>query len=223
VSEHPTFEAQTALYAALAKAQGEIKDPKKNRELKVQGRAPSMYADLASVAQAVRAAWAPNGLSFSQDVATTFENGIAYVSVWTTIFHADGASLRSEPLVIPVASNAQAIGSGETYGRRYQLQALAGIAADDDDDATLTSDGHGGSSESSSGGKDRGSTGKGEAVQPPLDAPKGRYRLAANKCPHTSGIDTAGRCVDCGKPLEVPITPAAEVDDPIYQGLREDA
>lgn len=111
---------------ALAKAQGEIDDATKggfNPAFK------SKYADLAAVRAAIREPLAINDLSVVQ-FPRTVQGG---VEVETMILHKSGEYL-AETLFMPVNKyDAHGIGSGITYGRRYGLMALLGIATDDDD------------------------------------------------------------------------------------------
>jgi hypothetical protein len=124
-------ESIAALAAALAKAQGAMGHAAKaatNPHFK------SNYADLASVWDACRAPLAANGLAVSQSVSNTVDG----VCITTTLMHASGEWTRDR-LVIPVAQKtAQAYGSAITYGRRYTLAALVGVAADDDDGTEAT-------------------------------------------------------------------------------------
>ena len=119
-----------ALAAALAKAQGAMENARKDSKNPHFG---SKYADLAAVWDAARPALSANGLSVVQTVSTV--DGGAAVVVCTTLLHASGQFLR-ECLQLPVAQRTpQAVGSAITYGRRYALAALVGVAQEDDDGA----------------------------------------------------------------------------------------
>jgi len=111
---------------ALAKAQGEIDDATKggfNPAFK------SKYADLAAVRSVIREPLAVNDLSVVQ-FPRTVQGG---VEVETMLLHKSGEYL-AETLFMPVMKyDAHGIGSGITYGRRYGLMAILGIATDDDD------------------------------------------------------------------------------------------
>jgi len=111
---------------ALAKAQGEIDDATKggfNPAFK------SKYADLAAVRSVIREPLAVNDLSVVQ-FPRTVQGG---VEVETMLLHKSGEYL-AETLFMPVNKyDAHGIGSGITYGRRYGLMAMLGIATDDDD------------------------------------------------------------------------------------------
>lgn len=120
-----------ALAAALAKAQGEMTGAKKDA---LNPHFKSKYADLASVWDACRAALSKNGLAVVQRVFAD----PAGVGVRTMLVHAGGEWIE-EVLVVPVQQrSAQGYGSAVTYGRRYALAAMVGIAAEDDDGQAAT-------------------------------------------------------------------------------------
>jgi hypothetical protein len=113
--------------AALAKAQGNMGHAAKDS---TNPHFRSNYADLASVISACGAALAENGISRIQ--RTLSVDGA--VVVHTTLMHESGEFLSDYGLPVPVAKqDAQGYGSAITYGRRYTLSAMTGIAQDDDD------------------------------------------------------------------------------------------
>lgn len=115
-----------ALAAALAKAQGQMRNAKKDS---VNPHFKSNYADLASVIDACREALSINSLAFVQRVTSCPEG----VKVTTTLMHSSGEWMR-DACVMPVAQRTpQGMGSAITYGRRYGLSAMVGVAAEDDD------------------------------------------------------------------------------------------
>jgi len=116
----------TELFAALAKAQGEIIPAKKDVE---NTFFKSKYADLASVQDVLREPLSKNGLSVIQ-LARNIESG---VEVETILAHSSGQFI-SETLACPLQKkDAQGIGLAITYLRRYGLMAMCGVAAEDDD------------------------------------------------------------------------------------------
>lgn len=116
------------LATALAKAQGEMKAAVFNR---MNPHFKNKYADLAAVWEAIREPLSKNGLSVTQTIEPI--NGIG-LYLRTMLRHASGQWVSSlYPL--PQAAKAQEFGSALTYGRRYSLSSLVGIAADEDDDA----------------------------------------------------------------------------------------
>lgn len=113
--------------AAYVKARAEIggtvgRDAKGN-----YGR----YATLAAIMDAISAPLAKHGLAMIQEVQLD-ESGVV---IETTLLHESGATMQFAPLTMPLSDRkAQAVGSAITYGRRYALAAICGLAADDDDD-----------------------------------------------------------------------------------------
>jgi hypothetical protein len=123
------------MFEALAKAQGKIKAPLKNRSVDFQPkqgpRVKYNYADLADVIDCIRLPLSENGLSVIHRM-TKDENGLGMV---TELVHAGGGRLSTwYPLPDPSQMRPQEFGSALTYGRRYSLSALLGIASEEDDD-----------------------------------------------------------------------------------------
>jgi hypothetical protein len=115
------------LAKALVKAQGMLEDAGKDA---VNPHFKSRYADLASVRAALRVPLSSNGLAYMQ-LLTATEAG---ANIQTILMH-EGGQYVSETLCVPVtAHTAQALGSAFTYGRRYSLMGMLGIAASEDDD-----------------------------------------------------------------------------------------
>lgn len=115
-----------ALCKALAAMPNAIKDAN-NPHFK------SRYATLASVREAVMPHLTANGLCVLQ----TFDeapDGEPAVIVLTHILHESGESFTSKLKVPSVDKKPQSVGSAITYGRRFALAAICGIATDDDDD-----------------------------------------------------------------------------------------
>lgn len=120
------------LATALAQAQGVIEGAKKDAEnpgFKRDGK-NSTYADLASVWDAIREPLTKNGLSVMQ-WPRTVEGG---VEIDTVLAHASGQWMSST-LWMPVGQTmtVHTVGSAITYGRRYALMAVVGVAPVDDD------------------------------------------------------------------------------------------
>lgn len=88
------------------------------------------YATLAALVEVTSAALGKNGLAVVQE-ASTDDVGVV-VETW--LVHESGAMMQFTPLVMPMVDRKpQSIGSAITYGRRYALAAVFGIAPDDDD------------------------------------------------------------------------------------------
>jgi hypothetical protein len=114
------------LAAALAKAQGVIEDAVKDAQ---NPHFKSKFADLSSVRAAIRGPLSDNGIAYVQLV----RSGGKAVEVETLLLH-DSGQVIGDTLTIPLLQNTpQAVGSAISYGRRYSLMSIVGLAADDDD------------------------------------------------------------------------------------------
>ena len=133
----PVYENRSPTLAkladALCKAQGQMEGAAKDS---VNPHFRNKYADLAAVWDAIRKPLAANGLSIVQ-FPRTVQQG---VEIETTLLHTSGEFLR-DSLWLPCSKvDAQGIGSAITYGRRYALMAVCGIApVDDDGEAAVAS------------------------------------------------------------------------------------
>lgn len=130
-----TAPSRAALYAALAKAQGEFLAIPKNKTVQIPiksgGSYTFKYADLESIMRACRPALSENGLAVFQSTDRT-QAGEVLV---TTLAHSSGATLMSEVAIPKASGDIKEYGAVITYLRRYQITALLGVAADDDLDA----------------------------------------------------------------------------------------
>jgi len=115
------------LFAALAKAQGEMEGAKKDAK---NPFFKSNYADLSSCWDSVRGPLSKNGLSVTQLPQPT-GNGVVIVK--SVLGHSSGQWISSTIEMKPVKQDPQGIGSCLTYARRYGLMSLVGIAPEDDD------------------------------------------------------------------------------------------
>lgn len=111
---------------ALAKAQAEVTGAAKDSE---NPHFKSKYADLASVWDACRVALSKNGLAVVQLAESDGDRAV----VVTVLTHASGEWMRGRIALRPMKADAQGIGSALTYGRRYGLAAMVGVAPEDDD------------------------------------------------------------------------------------------
>lgn len=114
------------LAKALAVAQGKITGALKDSS---NPFFKSRYADLASVWDACRGPLSENGLA----VVQLTESDDAGVYVATTLAHSSGQWMRSRLRLQPKDATPQGMGSAITYGRRYALAAIVGVAQVDDD------------------------------------------------------------------------------------------
>lgn len=128
-----------SLAAALARLQAELPEVGKENTADA-GSYSYSYADLASCSRAIMPLLAKHGLSFSAK-PTFVEGGFRLVYI---LRHESGEADEGQyPLPDPVRSTPQQIGSAITYGRRYALCAVTGLApAQDDDDGKAAHDAH---------------------------------------------------------------------------------
>ena len=114
------------LAAALAKVQGELEGAKSDSTNPFFN---SSYADLHTVIKSSFPYLSKHGLSVSQGNEVI----AGAVCVTTTLMHESGQWLRSKIKLPMDKVNAQGVGAACTYGRRYGLSAIVGIAQYDDD------------------------------------------------------------------------------------------
>jgi hypothetical protein len=126
-----TSDAINELAAALASAQAVMENATKDAQ---NPHFRQGYATLASVWEAARAPLAKNGLAVIQ---TARAEGSA-VTVETMLTHKSGQWVRDSLTMTARDAGPQAIGSCITYGRRYGLAAVVGIAPEDDDAESAT-------------------------------------------------------------------------------------
>jgi ERF superfamily len=119
------------IISALVAFQGALVPPKKETD---NPYFKSKYADLAGVWESCRPLMLANGLAFVQMPSTSGN----IVTVTGTLYHTSGESLDSSLTLTAKDSTPQAIGSAITYGRRYQMCAVLGIAPEDDDGAAAS-------------------------------------------------------------------------------------
>jgi hypothetical protein len=117
---------------AMAKAQGEINNPRMNRVNKGYN---SKYADLAEILNVARAALSKHGIAFYQ-VTKYVEDGIV---LHTRLIHSGGQWIESTYPVTALDTH-QKMGAGLTYAKRQALSSLIGVAGEDDLDGEDTKD-----------------------------------------------------------------------------------
>lgn len=134
-----TSEQTPQIAKALSAAQGEMKNPEKNRRatipMKSGGKYEYNYADLPCTIDTARAALSKNGLGHT--AAITLVEGHCILSVRLT--HDSGEWYESE-IVLPEATDPKGFAANYTYFRRYLLTGLIGVAADDDLDSEPEAD-----------------------------------------------------------------------------------
>lgn len=93
------------------------------------------YADLADVMEAIRAPLSENGLSITHRMSKSDRGTYA---LETILMHESGQTISTwYPLPDPGLAKPQTFGGLLTYGRRYSVCALVGVASDDDIDGAL--------------------------------------------------------------------------------------
>jgi len=97
----------------------------------------SKYATLDDLFTALLPALNNNGIALMQ--SAEFDGDM--VSVTTVLLHESGTTVSSKLSMRPTATTPQAIGSCQTYARRYSLQSLAGCNGEADDDGNAASEG----------------------------------------------------------------------------------
>jgi len=125
----PTPEQMTLLYMAVGKAQASVDAAHKTRKGQI-GRQEYMYADLASVEEAIDTAPADNGLSIIQIPGRYTSDGTQEL---TTIIAHSGGGFISQASSIPCLATSHGSGSAITYLRRYALLSIFRILTEDDD------------------------------------------------------------------------------------------
>ena len=121
-----TSDSIAAIATAFAEAQGHLKGATKDAK---NPHFRNDYATLASVIDAGRESLAKHGLAVLQGLSS---DATALI-VTTRLLHKSGEWIE-DSLAVPLAKHdAQGMGSAATYGRRYALAAMLGIAQVDDD------------------------------------------------------------------------------------------
>jgi hypothetical protein len=121
-----TSESVDKIFPALVKAQSMVKNAPKNADNPFFN---SKYADLATIIDTAKEPTSHNGLAVLQSPST--EDG--KVKITTRIIHDSGQWVEDSITFTLHKTDPQSVGSAITYGRRYALAAMLGIAQEDDD------------------------------------------------------------------------------------------
>lgn len=125
------------LAKALVAAHAEIHNPKTDCE---NSYFNSRYTSLGACRNVSVPVLAKHGVTLMQDVTTTKIADLDGQMIWgtecrTLLVHESGQALLFGPLTLPAKEGtAQALGSAQTYSRRYSLCAVTSIAPTEDDD-----------------------------------------------------------------------------------------
>lgn len=132
--------AASGIHAAVVKAVAEMpalgKDQTARIPTKDGGSFSYAYAGLSAILAAVRPVLASHGLALVQGAE---EAGNGLVAIRTVLVHESGETMEFGPLVLPAGNTPQTYGSAVTYGRRYSICAVLGLAPDEDDDGEAAS------------------------------------------------------------------------------------
>lgn len=124
-------ESIAALAKALAAFQGEVKDPLKDGKANY-----GKYVQLDGLLDAIRPVLSKHGLSVLQMPGGDGQQ----ITITTILMHESGEWMESEPFTLKATKiDPQGAGSAVTYGRRYSLSAILGVAWDADDDGAAAS------------------------------------------------------------------------------------
>ena len=119
------------LAAALAKAQSEM------TMVEAKSTNPffnSKYASLASVLETAMPALNKNEIALVQGNRWSARNNGFYIT--SMLMHSSGEWIKSEVRMPIAKKDAHGVGAATTYGRRYLLSSMVGIAQADDDGNT---------------------------------------------------------------------------------------
>jgi len=114
---------------AFLKAQSKLKGVVKNN----QGLFNAKYADLGQIIATCQKALNDEGLAITQGHDYDVENNVFYTI--TTLLHKSGESMSNKIGFPIVKKDPHGVAGLATYGRRYSLFAMLGIAPIDDDGA----------------------------------------------------------------------------------------
>jgi len=97
----------------------------------------SKYAALPACLNAVKPALLANGIALLQPPSSSADGTVVFVS--TMFLHESGEWMRTRLGLIPVKADPQGACSAITYGRRYTLLGMCGVAPEEDDDGNAAS------------------------------------------------------------------------------------
>jgi hypothetical protein len=135
---------------ALAKAQGCFKPVRKTITVDFPtargSRVKYSYAPLSEIIEAVKKPLSDNGIAITQSAATSAIEHGCEVTIVTLLMHSSGEWLQSGlTLRDPskdITTSPQTIGGLISYGRRYSLSAILGIAEDEGNDELIINESH---------------------------------------------------------------------------------
>ncbi len=131
---HDRSESIDGIASAMSKALGDMTDVVKTQTANA-GQYGYTYATLADVLGMARPVLAKHGLCVTQAAEST----AVEVVIYTTVLHSSGQFLSAHPLRLPIGKTPQSVGSAISYGKRYAIMAVLGLATDDDDGQSAAS------------------------------------------------------------------------------------
>lgn len=121
------------LAKSLIAFQQEVQDPRKDES---NPFFKSKYVTLDNLINSVRPVLSKHNLAFLQIPS----NNGDFITIKTILMHSSGEYIEADELRLhPVKNDPQGMGSAITYGRRYALQSILGIAWEEDDDGNAAS------------------------------------------------------------------------------------
>lgn len=133
------------LISALSKAQEMFPVFIKDKTVKVRTKSGAEYSykytDLAEILKGIMPVLSKNGLAITQGI----NHNNDCISITTMLLHTSGQFFKDTlnlPIVADTKNIIQSIGSSITYGRRYHISSILGIASEIDDDATSAGNGN---------------------------------------------------------------------------------
>lgn len=119
---------------ALIRAQGSMDEVFKDS---TNPHFRSKYAALPACINATKPALLANGIALIQPPTSSADASVVYVT--TMFLHESGEWMRCRLGLQPAKDDPQGAGSAITYGRRYTLLGMCGVAPEDDDDGNAAS------------------------------------------------------------------------------------
>lgn len=126
-----TSESITKIAPALLAAQKEMEGAKKDSN---NPFFKSKYADYNAVLEACKGPLNNNGISILQPHRIEITDSATFMVVETILLHESGEFISGETKVeVAKANDPQALGSSQSYARRYGLQSIVSLPSEDDD------------------------------------------------------------------------------------------
>lgn len=122
--------------ASMYAVQRDLKQPRKDASGAVKGGKAIPYLSLPALIDHLGPALKEHSMFFTQDAKGTQGGTEITTTVWT---NAGPQWVTFGPLFMPHGADPQQAGSAITYGRRYHLLTIFGLAAEDDDGASASS------------------------------------------------------------------------------------